>query len=223
MTITPETIVKDIATKYPLSTRVFARHKIDFCCGGDRPLASFCEDKGLDTERVIEEIQKEVETSGSPAESWADAAPADLIRHILATYHQPLYEEMPRLKAMAKKVLDVHGDKDPERFRGIYDTLSALVADLEQHMAKEEQILFPMIQAGQGAMAGGPISVMQYEHENAGEMLRTLRSLTNDYAVPAEACATWGALWKGLEALETALHEHIHLENNILFPRVQSA
>jgi regulator of cell morphogenesis and NO signaling len=98
----------------------------------------------------------------------------------------------------------------------------ALKSALEQHMAKEEQILFPMIRQGQGAMADGPISVMEHEHDAAGAALARLRDLTNGYEVPGEACNTWRALWHGLAALEEALHQHIHLENNILFPRALS-
>lgn len=94
-----------------------------------------------------------------------------------------------------------------------------LKVELEEHMAKEEQILFPMIQQGKGAFADGPISVMEHEHEEAGAALRRLRSLTNDYTVPEEACNTWRALWHRLASLEQSLHRHIHLENNILFPR----
>jgi regulator of cell morphogenesis and NO signaling len=124
---------------------------------------------------------------------------------------------------MARKVLAVHGDKDRERLSEILDVYLGLKADLEQHMAKEEQILFPLIQSGQGALANGPISVMEREHDSAATALRRLRELTNDYEVPKEACDTWRALWHGLAALEESLHRHIHLENNILFPRALKA
>ena len=137
----------------------------------------------------------------------------------LTTYHRPLDEELPRLEAMARKVFTVHQDKDPERLGAIVSVYTGLKAELEQHMEKEEQILFPMIQQGDGFQADGPIAVMQEEHESAGAALRRLRELTNDYTVPPEACNTWRALWHGLAALEESLHQHIHLENNILFPR----
>jgi regulator of cell morphogenesis and NO signaling len=120
---------------------------------------------------------------------------------------------------MARKVVDVHRDKQPETLPELLSVYLGLKAELEQHMAKEEQILFPMIQSGQGSMATGPISVMEHEHDSAGGALRRLRELTSGYEVPAEACNTWRALWHGLAALEESLHQHIHLENNILFPR----
>ena len=219
MTIDTETTVGQMATEHPLATRVFARHEIDYCCGGGRPLGEVCSEKKLDTEVILAEIRKELEAPGSSEERWDQAPLGVLIDHILEVYHRPLDEELPRLETMARKVHQVHGDKDPERLTALLNTYVALKAELEQHMLKEEQILFPMIKQGQGAMAAGPVSVMQHEHDVAGTALRRLRELTNGYTVPEEACNTWRALWHGLAALEDALHRHIHLENNILFPR----
>jgi len=219
MTISSDTPVGKIATEFPLATRVFARHGIDFCCGGGKPIGSVCEAKALDTERVLEEINAEISASDDMPERWDEREPTELIDHILKTYHEPLTEELPRLQAMAQKVNDVHGHKQPDTLPAILATVIALKAELESHMAKEEQILFPMVRAGRGHEAGGPVSVMEQEHEAAGAALARLRELTNGYEVPAEACNTWRALWHGLAALEQAMHQHIHLENNILFPR----
>jgi len=219
MSITGETRVGQLAAEHPLATRVFFRHGIDYCCGGGRSLQEICEKKGLDTSSVIEEIGRELESSGAPEHSWEQAPLDDLIEHILSAFHRPLNEELPRLESMARKVVDVHGDKDPERLSELLSVYLGLKSELDQHMLKEEQILFPMIREGHGAMAVGPVSVMKHEHDSAGEALRRLRELTDDYQVPAQACNTWRALWHGLEALEESLHEHIHLENNILFPR----
>jgi regulator of cell morphogenesis and NO signaling len=219
MTITTAVPVGTIAAEHPLATRVFARHGIDFCCGGGRALEAVCEEKGLEPASVLEEILSEISTTSGSPDRWSDAPLDHLIDHILHAYHKPLWEELPRLEEMARKVLDVHREKDPEGLAELVRIVVALHAELDQHMQKEEQILFPMVKRGQGIMAGGPISVMEYEHEAAGAALRRLRELTKDYEVPAEACNTWRALWHGLAALETELHEHIHLENNILFPR----
>ncbi len=219
MTISSDSTVGQLATEHPLATRVFARHGIDFCCGGGKPLREACERKGLDTEAILEDIRKEVATSDTPEQRWDQAPLGELIDHILAAHHRPLYEELPRLESMARKVLDVHRDKAPEMLCALLSTYLGLKAELEQHMPKEEQILFPMIKQGGGAMAEGPISVMRHEHESAGAALTRLRELTKGYEVPAEACATWQALWHGLASLEESLHQHIHLENNILFPR----
>ncbi|MDP7235568.1 MAG: iron-sulfur cluster repair di-iron protein [Candidatus Latescibacteria bacterium] len=222
MSFTVETTVGKIATEYPLATRVFARHKIDYCCGGGVRLDEVCEKKGLNTETIIEDINKEIGISDTPEIQWDKAPLANLIDHILVTYHRPLDEELPRLEAMVRKVANVHGAKDPEMFSGILSVFLGLNNELVEHMMKEEQILFPMIKSGQGAMAQGPVSVMMHEHDSAGAALTRLRELTNDFRVPQNACNTWRALWHGLAALETALHDHIHLENNILFPRALS-
>jgi regulator of cell morphogenesis and NO signaling len=219
MTIELESKVGQIATEYPLATRVFARHGIDFCCGGGRPLGEVCSERGVDGASVLAEIDKELADPNSSEVRWDQAPLGDLVEHILATYHRPLDEELPRLEAMARKVFAVHGDKQPEALSELLSVYVGLKVELDAHMEKEEQILFPMIKRGEGAMADGPISVMEDEHETAGSALRRLRELTNDYEVPAEACNTWRALWHGLQALEVSLHQHIHLENNILFPR----
>lgn len=219
MTISTSTPVGRIAAEHPLATRVFARHGIDFCCGGGRPLAEACQARRVDAARVMEEIRGVLEAVPEKPERWDQAPLADLIDHILEAYHRPLREELPRLDAMARKVLDAHREKDPKGFTELAEIVSALRAELESHMQKEEQILFPMVKLGRGAMAQSPIAVMMHEHEAAGAMLLRLRELTSDYTVPAEACNTWNALWHGLADLETELHMHIHLENNILFPR----
>jgi len=216
------TTVGEIATEHPLATRVFARHGIDFCCGGGVSLKEACETRGLDLSDIMAEIEKETGAGPNDTRRWDQEPLTDLIDHILVTYHRPLDEELPRLHDMAVKVLDVHRDKAEQTLTDLLATYQALKAELEQHMVKEEQILFPMIRQGRGAMAGGPIQVMEAEHESAGAALARLRSLTNDYQVPEEACNTWRALWHGLQALEHELHSHIHLENNILFPRAQT-
>ena len=123
---------------------------------------------------------------------------------------------------MADKVLAVHGDKMPEVLGELRRVFSALRMELESHMMKEEQILFPMIRAGRGREAGGPVAVMEQEHASAGAALQRLRELTNDFQPPEGACATWKGLWAGLADLESELHLHIHLENNILFPRAMA-
>ena len=219
MNIHSDSQVGRIAAEHPISTRVFARYGIDYCCGGGVPLDAACESRGLDAERVMEEIQPEAGPAAGSEERWSELPLQDLVTHILVAYHKPLKEELPRLEAMARKVLEVHRDKEPEMLTELLSVYLGLKADLEPHMQKEEQILFPMIQQGQGFLADGPISVMREEHDQAGLALKRLRELTNDYEAPPRACNTWRALWHGLAALEESLHQHIHLENNILFPR----
>lgn len=223
MIIQAETPVGRIAADYPIATRVFARHQIDFCCGGGRPIADVCEDMELDTATILAEIEEELTGSEPDSALWSEAPLADLIDHIEGTYHRRLDEELPRLEYMARKVLRVHGDKAPDVLPALVEIFVALKAELEDHMMKEEQILFPMIRDGRGGSASDPISVMEHEHDSAGAALRRLRELTDHYRVPEGACNTWRALWHGLAALEEDMHQHIHLENNILFPRALEA
>jgi regulator of cell morphogenesis and NO signaling len=167
---------------------------------------------------VMEEIERETAPLSTDV-NWSETPLPDLVAHILSAYHEPLREELPRLEAMARKVLEVHRDKEPKMLTELLAVFLGLKAELLPHMEKEEQILFPMILRGQGFLADGPIFVMREEHDQAGQLLSRLRELTNDYEVPPRACNTWRALWHGLAALEESLHQHIHLENNILFPR----
>ncbi|MGH9389945.1 MAG: DUF542 domain-containing protein, partial [Vicinamibacteria bacterium] len=180
MNIHSETQVGRIAAEHPIATRVFARYGIDYCCGGGVALAEACESQGLDADRVMEEIQREAVPVAGAGESWGEAPLPDLVAHILVAYHQPLKEELVRLEAMARKVLEVHGDKEPEMLTELLSVYLGLKADLEPHMEKEEQILFPMIREGQGFLADGPISVMREEHDHTGFALKRLRELTND-------------------------------------------
>ncbi|MDP7036031.1 MAG: iron-sulfur cluster repair di-iron protein [Planctomycetota bacterium] len=221
--IIPSNSLAQIATEHPMSTRVFARHQMDFCCGGNLPLLEICEKKGLDVLKVVEEICNEVQNSKEEEVRWDQTPLDDLMDHILARYHQPLKEELPRLEAMLDKVYQVHGEKDPERLLSLVNVFRALKEELKDHMEKEEVILFPMIRTGQGAMAGCPISVMEMEHKSAGASLCKIRQLTDEYQVPSQACNTWRALWHGLKELEESTHQHIHLENNILHPRALSS
>ena len=216
MDITPESKIGDIAAHHPLATRVFARHGIDFCCGGGVPLARVCEKRGLDAPAVVAEIQQEV--SAAPATTdWMSVPLEQLVQHVVATYHEPLHEELPRLEGMARKVARVHAERDPEgRLPAILHTLVKLKEELEDHMLREEKVLFPMLLSG---FSRAPVQVFIDDHTEAGEALSRLRQLTEDYVPPADACNTWRALWAGLEALETDTHQHIHLENNVLFPR----
>ena len=219
MNITPDSKIGQIAAEHPLATRVFARHGIDFCCGGGKPLREVCNQRSLDASAVLAEIENEIAGPRATGNRWDEAPLNDLIEHILVAYHKPLTEELPRLEAMTRRVVEVHRDKQPETLPKLLSVYLGLRAELEQHMAKEEHVLFPMIMRGQGAMAEGPISVMEHEHAFVGGALKQMRELTDGYRVPEEACNTWRALWHGLAALEDALHQHIHLENNILFPR----
>ena len=170
---------------------------------------------------MIEELRAETTRPGVHVE-WNARTQDQVIDHILAHYHEPHREELPRLAAMARKVESVHRDKHgcPH---GLADLLAEMGEELELHMQKEEQVLFPMLRSGRGRMATLPIQVMENEHRDHGRNLERLRELTRGYDAPTEACGTWVALYLGLHELERDLMEHIHIENNILFPRALRA
>jgi regulator of cell morphogenesis and NO signaling len=210
-----------VATTHPTSTLVFLRHRLDFCCGGRQRLGDACRVAGLDPEVVIAEIKAEG-TAPAP-ERWDTRPLPDLVDFILARYHEPLRSDLPALLDAARKVERVHAKKESCP-HGLAALLEQLDAEIRQHLAKEEQVLFPALRSGNGgANVHMPIRVMMQEHDDHGASLHRLRELATDFNPPPEACATWRALYAGLEKLESELMEHIHLENNVLFPRALNA
>ncbi len=209
----------EFAVSSPGATKVFLAHGLDFCCGGQRPLADACAEKGLDVEAILRAIDA-ADRSAGDLTRWANRPVSELADFIEGYYHARLRTEIPRLIELAEKVEKVHADK-PTCPRGLATHLCTMQAGVLDHLAKEEGVLFPLIRAGRGRMAGGPIHVMEQEHEDHGRALERLRELTANLTAPAEACATWRALYVRLGRLSDELMEHIHLENNVLFPRAQ--
>lgn len=225
------TPLSELAAASLAAVRVFEEHGLDYCCGGARPLEEAAREKGLSAAALIEEIEGSEAASGAERD-WRTAGLAELMEHILSTHHEYLKLNLPALSKRLAKVAEVHGSKDPARLQALTDVFEALRAELEDHMHKEEVILFPFIERYGWAAAKGlpmppvpfgsianPIRVMEREHTSAGDALARLRELTDGYRLPGWACDTVRALWRGLEELERDLHTHIHLENNILFPR----
>ena len=207
----------ELATTHPAATRVFLRHRLDFCCGGRQKLADACSEVGLDPSTIVAEITAMDEEL--PANRWDTKPVSDLIDFIVTRFHESLRSDLPALIEAARRVERVHGSK-ASCPRGLAAHLEHLDAEIQQHLAKEEQVLFPAIRSGShGAQVHMPIRVMMQEHDDHGANLRRLRERATDFVPPPEACATWRALYSGLEALESELMEHIHLENNVLFPR----
>lgn len=228
MVITEDTPIREIAAGLPSSVRVFQRYRIDFCCGGRVPIGEACRKHGLDVAEVTTAIVASAASPAADHRDWAAEPLAALIDHIIATYHRPLRDELPRLEAMAGKVARVHGEHAPFLTR-VEDIVRDLVAELTTHMGKEEMVLFPAIRAigERRALAPmwitAPMSVLEHEHDHAGALLGELRRLTAGYAAPDWACETLRALYDGLAALEATMHVHVHLENNVLFPRALKA
>jgi len=229
MDITPGTTIAEVAAGNPGTIRIFQRHQIDFCCGGKRPLGEVCEEKHV----PFAELQRELAGADEMDRDMppATAPLAVLIRRIVDGYHAELREELPRLGAMIQKVLDAHGARHPE-LASLATTFRALREELEMHMVKEERVLFPYVEKLESLAATGqpltaspfgsiaaPIGMMEHEHDDAGRALARMRELTGGYTAPEDACNTFRGLYHGLAHLETELHAHIHLENNVVFPR----
>lgn len=218
----PDQTLGEIASTVPAATRVFLRHHLDFCCGGGQTLAAACAEAGLDPRVVAIELELEAAQAPSAPDAWAQRPPEELIEHVERRYHATLRRDVPPLIDAARKVERVHRGK-PAVPAGLEGALGDMWEELRLHMQKEEDVLFPLLRAGaRGARVAMPIRVMRDEHDAHGDRLSRLRELTGDFVPPPHACATWRALYDGLARLEVELMEHIHLENNVLFPKVAS-
>jgi regulator of cell morphogenesis and NO signaling len=222
--------VRELALEVPNATRVFERLKIDYCCGGGRNIAEACEGAGV----RLDELSLMLDEAGAAqgdARDFARGPLSDLIRHILDTHHVYTREESARIQALLEKVCGKHGENHPH-LAGLRALFLKLDADLQPHMFKEEQILFPYILRLEAAReAGGmppsapfgtvnnPVRMMMFEHDTAGDLLREIRAAASDFRAPDDACMSFRALYQALEDYEKDLHQHIHLENNVLFPR----
>ncbi len=230
MTITPDTHIGDIAAAVPSSIGVFQQFGIDFCCGGQQPLSAACDEHGVSFDDVAGAIDRAALARPSgQARDWRREPLDELSAFIVKRYHEPLGEELPRLQQLASRVREVHGPKDPGLLEQIDALTGELAEELDSHMQHEEGVVFPAIRAAEtGEPAGdgagrldGFFDELSREHDHAGVLLGDLRRVTSNYAVPEWACRTFRALYEGLEQLEHEMHVHVHLENNILFPRAR--
>jgi len=206
-----------LAVELPGSTVVFRRLKLDFCCGGQQTLADACAQRGLDAHAVVAELDA-LERSAAP---YTPRDPAALIDHLLTRYHEVHRQQLPELLRMARRVEAVHREH-PQVPAGLAALLQTIEAEMLDHMAKEEQVLFPMLRTGGHPAVVHPITVMRHEHDEHGARLRDLQALTDDFTPPPGACTTWRALYAAGQQFVDDLMQHIHLENNLLFPRFES-
>jgi len=224
-TPTPDRTVGELVAERPGRSRIFQSHRIDFCCQGTKTLRQACESKGVDLNEIVKALEAEAAAPAEQENNPAELPPAELADYIVETHHEFLRRELPRLHQMSARVAQVHGGHTPSLIE-IHEVFCGLFQELDSHMMKEEQILFPAVRAlasGQSVPMplDGPISVMVHEHEDAGAALEKLNKLSHGYQPPADACNTYRALFAGLAELEEDLHRHIHLENSVLFPATQ--
>ena len=233
MTITTEKSVRELALENPASTRVFEKLGIDYCCGGKKSLEEACRAANLNIDQVLASLEQLNEPAEAADEerNW-DAEPLGvLIAHIQQTHHKYTREEIARLGPLFEKVCSVHGRNHPELLE-VYAAFKGLAQELSTHLMKEEMILFPYIVRMEAAVARkesfgpapfgsvqNPVSMMEHEHDSAGNALRAMKQASNGYSAPADSCVSYQTLYRALAEFENDLHRHIHLENNILFPR----
>ncbi len=223
--------VREIALNQPSSIRVFEQFGIDYCCGGRKPLATACTEQNIEIGQLLTALAEAAEKPDASAKSWNNASLESLVEHITSTHHEYVKRELPHLNTLAEKVIARHGSTHAE-VAEIHAAIARLDSELTQHLAKEELVLFPHIANLERALATGgskphgcfgtvanPIEMMTQEHDAAGALLAEIKQLSSDFTPPDDACPTFHAFYDSLKEFEQDLHQHIHLENNILFPR----
>jgi regulator of cell morphogenesis and NO signaling len=225
--ITKTVTVQELVVTHPELREPLEKLGIDYCCGGKHTLQEAAAEKHVDLDKVLAGLNKALATpaKGDTQRDWSKASLTELTEHIVARHHAFTKEQLPRLEHLLAKVVVAHGAKHGKMLRALAGVFTPFKAEIDAHLLKEETILFPAIRktAGRGGAAGSlaaPIAQIEHEHQSAGQALARMRELTSEYALPGDACPTFAALYAGLAAIEADLHEHIHLENNILFPRV---
>lgn len=232
MQINTTKTVRELTLEIPGATRVFEKAGIDYCCGGGKPFQEACAAAGVSTDEVVRSLEQAGEPSAFVADAiqWQKEPLSKLAAYIVGKHHVFTRDELARLDALLSKVCSVHGQNHPELFR-IQSLFQELNRDLIPHMQKEEMVLFPYIEQMETAAREGrpapvpffgtvqnPIRMMMMEHETAGEILKQIRQISGGFSVPKDGCISYETLYNALDALEQDLHQHIHLENNILFP-----
>jgi len=223
--------VREMVRRFPQVRQALEEMGIDYCCGGDVSLQEAAASQGVAVDALVQALDEATHTATGPEfRDWSIASAAELLDHIVSTHHEYMRRELPRLSALLERVKEAHPAHRPmlERLDHIF---AHLREEIELHLRKEEQVLFPLIRrieadagigrpsAPQPIPVANPILQMEREHDAAGQSLAQMRRLTHDYSLPPDACMSFKGLYDGLQAMEADLREHIHLENNILFPK----
>ncbi|MBM7649062.1 regulator of cell morphogenesis and NO signaling [Bacillus ectoiniformans] len=220
-------IVGEVVATFPQASDLFKKHKIDFCCGGNRPLKEAIEEKQLCEPDILNELEELYQqySQAIKMNDWRIAPSKDLVEHILNKHHEYAQSEIKQLTPYVKKIAAVHGERHPH-LTDVLHLFNELKAEIAEHFAKEEETAFPAILAYETAPSDAArnaltpiVKELMDEHDHAGDILKEIRKLTNDYQLPVNACNTFKLVYDRLELLESDMFEHIHLENNILFPR----
>jgi regulator of cell morphogenesis and NO signaling len=231
MNFASETKVKDIALANPEARKILEDAGVDYCCGGEKSLHDACLHTDVSTAEILRRLHENTKHVSSDQENWKSANLNSLTQHIREKHHQYVRESIPRIQNKLEKVMAKHGPNHPE-IADIQRFFSEIGREMIMHMQKEEQILFPYIDALERSVnthsslerpffqtVVNPVQAMMKDHDSAGELLRQIRKASGEYTAPADACTTYKALYQELREFEADLHQHVHLENNILFPR----
>lgn len=221
-------VVRDLVVEYPGMRELLEGLGIDYCCGGKHTLKEAALEKHVDVKQLLANLNRALAAPlvpGVAPKDWSKSSLTALVDHIESTHHIFMKEQLPRLENILAKAIRAHGNHHGAMLESLRDVFMPFRAEIDAHLFKEEMILFPAIRqaernASSGGMLVGPVRQMELEHDSAGQALAKMRELTSGYQLPPDACPTFAALYDGLKAVEADLHEHIHLENNILFPRV---
>lgn len=231
MTVNITNTVRDLAVGIPGATRIFEQMGIDYCCGGGRTLADACRRSHISIAQVVNELESANQLKDDNSRAWQSESLTALSAHIVDTHHLFTKQELARLEKLLDKVCSRHGANHPE-LSSLREVFLHLKQDLIPHMLREEQVLFPYIARMEEAVRNGqeipppffgtvqnPVRMMTMEHDTAGDLLHELRQISNGYTPPQDACISYQTLYQALAEFEADLHQHIHLENNFLFPR----
>ena len=231
MNFNNETKVKDIALANPEARQILEDAGVDYCCGGGKSLHDACAHADVSAEEILKRLRENSKLVRPDEKAWTSAPLGDLTRHIREKHHRYVREAIGRIKTLLEKVKAKHGENHPEiaEVQGLFTEVGQ---EMIMHMQKEEQILFPYIDAVERSTTGNgsleppffqtvknPIHAMMKEHDSAGDLVKQIRKASGDYTPPTDACTSYKALYKDLREFEADLHQHVHLENNILFPR----
>ncbi|HEV2400835.1 MAG TPA: iron-sulfur cluster repair di-iron protein [Candidatus Sulfotelmatobacter sp.] len=233
MSVSTAKTVREVAVEFPEATRIFERFGIDYCCGGNQSLEEACAASNLSVDQVLDSLELAEQTARAKQtdRNWQTEPLADLVAHITSTHHKYTREEIARLRPLFDKVYSVHGKNHPE-LQQVRASFQEVAQELTPHMMKEEMMLFPYIVRMEEAViqkepilpppfgtVQNPVAMMMHEHDSAGAALQAMHQASAGYTPPGDACISYQTLYTALAAFETDLHQHIHLENNILFPR----
>jgi regulator of cell morphogenesis and NO signaling len=231
MEFNSETKVKEIALSNPGAKRILEEAGVDYCCGGGKSLHDACAHSDVSPEEVLNRLRENKEQVGPEDTNWTSALLSELTRHIVGKHHRYVREAIPRVRGLLVKVKGKHGENHPE-IAEIENLFFDLAHEMTMHMQKEEMILFPYIEALERSAEGNetleppffqtvrnPIHAMMQEHDAAGELVKQIRKASSEYTAPSDACPSYKTLYQDLREFEADLHQHVHLENNILFPR----